>query len=138
MVHALHEANRVLKPNGVLIDLRPAPVHRRVGIEVAGDFKQVARMSEKFDEDYAANNAVAEVIREGIFKPQARLRFDCKRVMGSLKDFHLWLDEFVMMAGLSSQEKLFQKVERAYKSTLGRKRIVIRAPLILRALQKIE
>ena len=137
MVHALHEANRVLKPQGFLIDLRPAPVHRRVGIEVSDDFKQVARMNEKLDEDYAANNAIAEVIREGIFKRQSKFRFDCKRVMGSLKDFHLWLDEFIMMAGLPSQEKLFQRVERAYKSTLGRKRIVVRAPLILNVLQKI-
>jgi hypothetical protein len=136
MVHALHEANRVLKPGGVLIDLRPAPVHRRVGIEVHGDFKLVAKMNEKFDEDHAANRAVAEVINEGILKPQSRSRFDCKRVMGSLNDFHLWMDDFIVTAGLPSQESLIQKVERAYKSTLGRKRIVVRAPLILRVLRK--
>ncbi|SRR6266498_453247 len=137
MVHALHEANRVLKQGGVLIDLRPAPVHRRVGIEVHGDFRLVAKMNEKFDEDYAADRAVVEVINEGILKPQSRLRFDCKRVMGSQKDFHLWMDEFAFIAGLPSQESLIQKVELAYKSTFGRKRIVVRAPLILRVLQKI-
>ena len=136
MVHALHEANRVLKPQGHLIDLRPAPVHRRVGIEVNSDFKQIAEMSEKFDEDYAANSAVAEVIREGIFKRQERLRFDCKRVMGSLQDFHDWLDEFATMAELPSQEPLFKRAEQAYKSTLGRKRIVVRAPLVLQVLKK--
>ena len=137
MVHALQEANRVLKQGGVLIDLRPAPVHRRVGIEVHGDFRFVAKLNEKFDEDHAADRAVVEVIHEGILKPQARLRFDCKRVMGSRKDFHLWMDDFVMTAGLPSQESLLQKVQLAYKSTFGRKRIVVRAPLILRVLQKI-
>ncbi len=137
MVHALHEATRVLKQGGVLIDLRPAPVHRRVGIEVYGDFKLVAKMNERFDEDYAADRAVAEVINKGILKPQSKLRFDCKRVMGTRKDFHLWMDEFIMTASLPSQESLVQKVERAYKSTFGRKRIVVRAPLNLRVLQKI-
>lgn len=136
MVHALHEANRVLKQGGVLIDLRPAPAHRGVGIEVNGDFTLVAKMNEKFDEDYAANRAVAEVIRQGILKAESRLQFDCKRVMGSLKDFHLWMDDFIVMAGLPSQEFLIQKVKRAYKSTSGRKRIVVRAPLILRVLRK--
>ena len=136
MVHALHEANRVLKQGGVLIDLRPAPVHRRVGIEVHGDFRFVAKMNEKFDEDYAADRAVAEVIQEGIVKLQSRIKFDCKRAMGSRKNFRLWMDDFVMTAGLPSQESLIQKVERAYKATSGRKRIVVRAPLILRVLQK--
>lgn len=136
MVHALHEANRVLKQGGVLIDLRPAPVHRRVGIEVHGDFIFVAKMNEKFDEDYAADHAVAEVIQEGIVKLQSRLKFDCKRAMSARKDFRLWMDDFVMTAGLPSQESLIQKVERAYKSISGRKQIVVRAPLILRVLQK--
>jgi hypothetical protein len=137
MVHALHEANRVLKQGGALIDLRPAPVHRGVGIEANGDFTRIAKINEKFDEDYAANRAVAEVIREGILKAESRLQFDCKRVMGSLRDFHLWMDDFIVAAGLPSQESLIEKVERAYKSASGRKRIVVRAPLILRVLRKI-
>jgi hypothetical protein len=136
MVHALHEANRVLKQGGALIDLRPAPVHRGVGIESNGDFTLIAKLNEKFDEDYAANRAVGEVIRAGILKAESRFQFDCKRVMGSLKDFHLWMDDFIATAGLPSQESLIQKVERAYKSTSGRKRIVVRAPLILRVLRK--
>jgi hypothetical protein len=93
-------------------------------------------MNEKFDEDYAADRAVAEVIQEGIVKLQSRLKFDCKRAMGSRKDFRLWMDDFVRIAGLPSQESLIQKVERAYQATSGRKRIVVRAPLILRVLQK--
>lgn len=137
MVHALHEANRVLKRGGVLIDLRPAPVHRRVGIQADDDFTLVAKINEKFDEDYAANRAVTEVIQEGILKPESRFRFDCKRVMGSLKDFHAWMDDFIVTAGLPPQESLIRKVELAYKSTSGRKRIVIRAPLILRVLRKL-
>src|SRR6266496_3814227 len=72
---------------------------------------------QSIEEDYAADRAVAEVINKGILKPQSKLRFDCKRVMGTRKDFHLWMDEFIMTASLPSQESLVQKVERAYKST---------------------
>ena len=66
MVHALREAHRVIKPNGILIDLRPALVHRRVGIERAGRFRQLGRMYESLDDDREANRSVAYVLRAGL------------------------------------------------------------------------
>ena len=68
MVHALHEAHRVLKPGGLLLDLRPGAVHRRIGLEMDGEYLQVAVMGEKLDDDYAANRAVTEAIEKKLFK----------------------------------------------------------------------
>src|SRR5687768_990146 len=93
MVHAPREAHRVLKPAGLLLDLRPGPVHRRIGMEVDGEYRQLAILGESLDDDYAANAAVAEVIHEGWFKPVSRIRFNCNRIM-ALKDFVSWLDDF--------------------------------------------
>src|SRR3989338_6318446 len=94
MVHALHEAHRVLKPNGILLDLRPAPVNRRIGISRAGRFIPLAAMREVFADDRAADRAVAHVINEGLFVVEARTHFDCQRVMDTLDDFRSWVDEF--------------------------------------------
>ncbi len=62
MVHALREAHRVLKPDGLLLDLRPGPVHRRVGIEVYGHYEQLAIMGEKrqaCSDVYLKSNSIA-------------------------------------------------------------------------------
>src|SRR4030095_9300804 len=95
MVHALQEAHRVLKPSGSLIDLRPAPKHRRVGLETAdGGWQLVGVMREKFDDDRAANRAVAQVVRKGLFRRTTSVEFDLARVMDTPDDFREWLDGF--------------------------------------------
>jgi hypothetical protein len=135
MVHALDEAHRVLKSDGLLIDLRPAPVHRRVGIEVEGQFRQLARMNESLIDDFTANRAVAEVLRERRFKAISRTQFSCNRVM-QFKDFKGWLADFpVDRAAL--QERLIQTVERAFASENKRGRLVVKGPLILNVLRKL-
>src|SRR5258708_34087586 len=72
MVHALQEARRVLKPGGILIELRPAPIHRRVWITRGGGDQLLGAMSEVLDDDRAANQAVAEVLRSGLFTREWR------------------------------------------------------------------
>lgn len=137
MVHALREAHRVLKPNGILIDLRPALVHRRVGIERAGRFRQLGRMYESLDDDRKANRSVALVLRAGLFKAEWRTRFDCRRVMDSLSDFRTFIDEFVAPGtDLPRHDRLIQRVQRALETTESTKRIVVGGPLMMNVLRK--
>ena len=110
MVHALHEAHRVLKSDGLLLDLRPGPVHRRVGITVDGQYRQVAIMEESLQDDYAANRAVAEVTQKGWYKPMARVQINCNRTMAK-KDFAGWLTDFSTDRD-AMQERLVRTVER--------------------------
>ena len=136
MVHALREAHRVLKPDGLLLDLRPGAVHRRVGIAVDSQHKQLAIMTESLKDDYAANRAVAEIIREGLFKTVSRIQFNCNRTM-ALTDFSSWLADFPTDRD-ARQERLIRIVERAFEEVNGkRKKIVVRGPLILKVLKKI-
>ena len=136
MVHALRETHRVLKTDGLLIDLRPGPAHRRIGIEVDGQYEQLAIMGEQLHDDYAANRAVAEVIQEGLFKPVSRTQFNCKRTM-ALRDFPSWLADFADDRA-APQERLMQTITRAYKSRGKRKKIVVKGPLVLKVLRKVE
>ena len=136
MVHALEQAWRVIKPGGLLLDLRPAPVHRRVGIEVYGSFHQVAVMREKLDDDFAADQAVKEVLRRQLFRRLSRSQFDCTRGM-LLKDFKPWL-QGVTIHVQANADSLVEAVAKAYRSLPGRKRVVTRGPLLLNILQVVK
>jgi hypothetical protein len=140
MVHALHEAHRVLRTDGLLIDLRPGAVHRRVGIAQGGRHQHLGTLREKLDDDRAANHAVAQVLREGLFQTEWRTQFDCRRVMNSPDDFRMFLDEFTTLfkKDFPSHDWLYRRVETAFNKTRGRKEIVISGPLVLRLLRKLN
>lgn len=137
MVHALHEAHRVLKPDGVLLDLRPSAKHRRVGLGEGADWQLVGAMREKFDDDFAANAAVREVLHNGLFFEETRFEFDVERVMDTMDDFHAWIDEFVRLADFPSHAWLIRRVERA-RNKQPENKIVVRGPLQLGVLKKMS
>lgn len=136
MVHALTEAHRVLKPDGILVDLRPAAAHRRVGLERGGRFHPVGVMREAFDDDHAANAAVAHILRQGLFKAGRRTQFECKRVLDSLDEFRDWLGEFVQLSDLPSHDWLAERVARALVASRSKTKIVVTGPLVMRVLRK--
>jgi hypothetical protein len=137
MVHALREAHRVLKPEGSLIDLRPAPVHRRVGLADATGYRLRWIMRETFIDDHAADRAVEHVLREGIFKSQGRTRFPCFRVMDTLDEFLEWLLDFIGRGKCPSHDWLVQRVERTLASADDKPGIVVSAPLVLRVMKRL-
>lgn len=139
MVHALHEAQRVLQPNGILFDLRPAPVHRRVGIQSDTGVQEIGVMREDLTDDYVANRAVKQVLREGLFKSEKFTQFNCNRVMDSLKEFQTWLLEFTTLGRERStaHDWLFARVERAYHAIPGKKKVIVHSPLMLRQLRNL-
>lgn len=137
MVNALIESHRVLKPNGLLIDLRPAVMHRRVGTTAAEGYRLRWVMRETFEDDRAADRAVKEVIANGWFKAERRaMRFDCYRIMDRMGEFQEWLDDFVSRNELGSHDWLVKRLERALAAEGGKTRIVVSAPLILQVLRK--
>ena len=136
MVHALLEAHRVLVPGGILVDLRPAIVHREVGIARAGRYRRVGRMHEWFEDDRAASRAVATVVRQGLLQPAGRVRFGCNRYLDSPSELRTWWDEFVRKGKLPPHDRLMQRVERAFLAAPVGTRIVVKGPLDLRVLHK--
>jgi hypothetical protein len=137
MVHALHEAQRVLQPNGILFDLRPAPIHRRVSIRSNAGVQEIGAMREDLADDYHANRAVKQVLRDGLFKSEDYAEFNCNRVMDSFKEFQAWVLDFISRNQAPRLDRLVEQVEQAYHATSGKKKIIISAPLMLRLLRNL-
>lgn len=136
MVHALLEAHRVLKHGGLLLDLRPAIMHRRVGIVENGEYKLLWRMREGFDDDHAADRAVDDVIERGLFNQTGRTSFPCFRVMDNIGEFREWLLDFVERNKHESHDWLDRRLEKKLAASPPKTKIAVRAPLVLRVLGK--
>ena len=125
MVHALTEAHRVLKVNGILIDLRPSHKHRRAGLGEGKDWQMIGMMRENSDDDLAADRAVKQVIRKGLFRQESLVEFDLDRVMDTLSDLRAWLNDFNVNQ-LPTHKWLYQKVERALAKKTAVAKITVR------------
>jgi len=136
MVYALREAHRVLRPEGLAIDLRPAAIHRRVGIVLHSEYKLRWVMKETFQDDRAADRAIVDVLNNRIFKAVGQMRIPCYRVMDTIDDFREWLTDFVERNKCTSHEWLVRRLERALAASAGTPGIVVSAPLVLRTLKK--
>ena len=138
MVHALREAHRVLKPEGLLLDVRPAPSHRRVGIlSPRGQWKLVAPMKEYLDDDRAANAAIKTVIGERLFRRQAYASVDLRRHVDTMSNFQAWLQEFSTLGAFPPHDWMVPKVKMALAKASRKAKIVVRGPLEIRVLSKV-
>jgi len=119
------------------LTLRPGAKHRHVGIWRAGHWQAVGTMRETFEDDQAANAAVADVLHQGLFRLKRHIQFELKRYMDTLTDFRAWLDEFSKLAVLAPHDWLVQPVDRMLKNEAGRANVVVRGPFDIRVLKKI-
>ena len=70
MVHALNEIQRILAPDGILIDLRPMLDRWPLEVASAGKHQEAGRvtdLAEPLSDDKAANQAIAEIAKRGWF-----------------------------------------------------------------------
>lgn len=138
MVHALLEAHRVLKLGGILIDLRPAAAHRRVGLGEGRRWQFLGALHEVFDDDYAADEAIDTVIRDGYFRSEKRRRFQVDRVLDTMQDVRDWLADFDLRRELPSHARLLDRLQRRLQRLPTPSKIVVRGPLKLGVLRRTE
>ena len=130
-MHALTEAYRVLRPDGLLLDVRPAAVHRRVHLVHGAETRLLGVMRERFLDERASDRAVAAVLRSGLFTRVSRSAYPCNRMARRFVDFRAWLEGFAALQDMPSHAWLLRRVERALEGVSGPARIVVSAPVDL-------
>jgi hypothetical protein len=138
MVHALRQLHSLLKPDGILLDLRPAAKHRQVGLGERKRWTVVARMREDLTDDRAANTALKRAAALGLFQPESNREFELDRVMDTLDDFREWMSDFPSGKLAPEDDRLYRRVERALAKVRPGTRIVARGPLSLVVLRRLD
>jgi hypothetical protein len=136
MVHALREAWRVLKPNGILIDLRPAIRHCRVGVLHARCFGGLGTTVETFDGSRAANRAVAHVLAKKLFRQARRNEIECDIVFDSPAALREWIVAYTDVHGSLAHERLVRRAVVASRRQDSDSRLAARITLVMRVLVK--
>ena len=135
MVHALHEAVRVLKPDGFLIDLRPAVEHCRVGILRPGGFAELGVARGSLDGQRAATRAVREALARKLLRRTWSARFKCDVVFSSPAALREWLIEFNDSEGEKDAIRLAARAADVW--TRGCGRLVVRIALAMTVFGKV-
>jgi len=95
MVHALEKIRRLLKPNGILIDIRPPPEPSAIDVRI-GDRMHAAGWLNETDDygDYeAADTALAKVVDGGLFVVERRGEFELKTYADTLAELRDYVAE---------------------------------------------
>ncbi|WKZ34193.1 MAG: hypothetical protein QY332_11290 [Anaerolineales bacterium] len=112
MVHALDEIRRVLKPKGILIDLRPVEANWSVEVVSSAGWQVSGRVSDlpaAVDDDEAAFKAMREAESNGWYVKEKEREFDF---------FYYWDTPSEMKAFMESEWEDFEKLEESvYRKT---------------------
>jgi len=95
MVHALEESGRVLARNGRIIDIRPVTSYPPIEV-ITGDGTRLAGRADDslgLPDDQAANHAVAEALRQGVFFKETEAQFQFMYYWDTLAQMQAYVEE---------------------------------------------
>jgi hypothetical protein len=95
MVHALREGRRMLKPDGILLEMHAYPVPPAVEIHAEGLVLQVGHVEDRSDfaEERSASRAVESVMAEGLFTRRSAVDYEFELQADTFDELLDWLGE---------------------------------------------
>ncbi len=137
MVHALHEASRVLKPNSCAIDLRPRAEHCRIGLRRDGILTTIGMTAESLQNYRAAEAAVTVAEERKLLRNAHSVEFSITTDFPSIEDLRAWLYDLDEDVPKAQSDKLVHEVELTQQTSLPRSEIVAAVPFVLIVLEKV-
>jgi predicted SAM-dependent methyltransferase len=125
MVHALEEIHRLLKPDGLLIDIHPAPELTLIRVYDHGTVLLEEPLVDTADEEIIqAERALAEVADRGLFVVGMSHEFDCQTYassVGELQDYLELMNAFdnspVDEAAVLREQELAARVDKMLRKS---------------------
>ncbi len=137
MVHALHEAWRVLLPLGILVDLRPLCADAPLEIVFTGGIALAGQVDMTVDiaHEIAADQAIEAVLREGFFKKSQLVSFDFAYYWETVADLladmdEYWKDDVILPAAV------IRRAGALFKKYQPQARVRLRVPMKLEKFEK--
>jgi hypothetical protein len=95
MVHALHKIHRLLKPDGILVDIHPPPEPSAIAVRVGAQTISAGWLNDTDDYgDYeAADQALARVTRDGLFTVEREGAFEFVTRADTLAELRAYVAE---------------------------------------------
>lgn len=139
MVHALDEIRRTLKSNGYLIDLRPIESNWSVEVVSGSGWQACGRLNDLpqgLEDDEAANQAVGQVERRGLFIKEKEEEFDYFYYWDLPSEMKEFLDDewegFVKL-----DDDVYRKTSSAWVSAGADARVRMRVKILITLWKKL-
>jgi hypothetical protein len=101
MVHALEEIHRLLRPAGCLIDIHPAPAPTLIEVHRGGTIRFSTQVpGQTFEDVQCADDALAQVIKKGLFAVEQAGQFDWRTYASSVAELR---DHVVQESGYTER-----------------------------------
>jgi hypothetical protein len=135
MVHALRNVHKLLREGGLLIDIHPVAVPRRVEVRIDGRAVPVGATVDaaRFATYSLADRTLSQVVRERLFIPAGREVFTFTVHADTPSDLLAYLAEWEWSATFRGrptdlEEAIRQRIAYLYGEPGGRKEIVLHRP----------
>jgi hypothetical protein len=135
MVHALRNVHNLLRDGGLLVDIHPVAVPRRVEVRIDGEPVPVGATTDaaRFATYRLADRALSQVVKERLFIPAGREVFTFYVHADTPSDLFAYLAEWEWSATFRGrptdlEEAIRQRITYLYQESGGKKEIVLHRP----------
>jgi hypothetical protein len=137
MVHALQVVHRLLRPQGVLINVHDIPIPHLIEVHSSGGVTRVGWITDKtdFGSERSAYQALTQAVENGNFMLEDEENYNLNIFLDDLNELQTWLAETWGSAVLP--EKTRQRIELEMSNAGQQARLVIIIPARLTKLRAI-